>query len=197
MGNGCICYKNITIQEIKNDTFIDIKNERAQTSNLYDMVKYFDEMEKENTKNEKKKLRKIFSFKKLKNSNTLYNNNQKYELMLKRLLEQQNKEKKGLKRRETIRINNNKNFIKLIHEAIEDNKNKEKKIKNKLQKKESISILLNAKDKMNLLSISSGKQSVIINKIAKKNFLDNLRETTDNEIKLTSGNITSDIKKKK
>ena len=93
-------------------------------------------MEKENTKNEKKKLRKIFSFKKLKNSNTLYNNNQKYELMLKRLLEQQNKEKKGLKRRETIRINNNKNFIKLIHETVEDNKNKEKNIKNKFQKKE-------------------------------------------------------------
>ena len=41
MGNGCICYKNITIQEIKNVTFIDIKNERAQTSNLYDMVKYW------------------------------------------------------------------------------------------------------------------------------------------------------------
>ena len=136
MGNGCICYKDITIQEIKNDTFIDIKNERAQTSNLYDMVKYFDEMEKENTKNEKKKLRKIFSFKKLKNSNALYNNNQKYELMLKRLLEQKNKEKKGLKQRETIRINNNKNFIKLIHETIEDNKNKEKNIKNKFQKKE-------------------------------------------------------------
>ena len=194
MGNGCTCYKDISIQEIKNDTFIDIKNEQVQTTNLYEMVKYFDEMEKENTKNEKKKIRKMLSFKKLKNSNTIYNNNQKYELMLKRLLEQQNKEKKGPKRRETIRQDNNKKFIKLIHEAIEDNKNKEKHLKNIIQKKESI--LLNPKDKMNLLSISSGKQSVIINKIAKKNFLDNLGETnTDNEIKPTCGNITSDIKK--
>ena len=192
MGNGCICYKDISFQEIKNYTFIDIKNEQVQTTNLYDMVKYFDEMEKENTKNEKKKIRKILSFKKLKNSNTLYNNNPKYELMLKRLLEQQNKEKKGPKRRETIRINNNKKFIKLIHEAIEDNKNKEKNIKNKLQKKESI--LLNPKDKMNAI-ITSGKQSVIINKIAKRNFLDNLGEiNVDNDIKPTSGN-TSDIKK--
>ena len=192
MGNGCICYKDISFQEIKNDTFIDIKNEQVQTTNLYDMVKYFDEMEKENTKNEKKKIRKILSFKKLKNSSTLYNNNPKYELMLKRLLEQQNKEKKGPKRRETIRINNNKKFIKLIHEAIEDNKNKEKNIKNKLQKKESI--LLNPKDKMNAI-ITSGKQSVIINKIAKRNFLDNLGEiNVDNDIKPTSGN-TSDIKK--
>ena len=173
MGNGCICYKDISFQEIKNDTFIDIKNEQVQTTNLYDMVKYFDEMEKENTKK-------------------LYNNNPKYELMLKRLLEQQNKEKKGPKRRETIRINNNKKFIKLIHEAIEDNKNKEKNIKNKLQKKESI--LLNPKDKMNAI-ITSGKQSVIINKIAKRNFLDNLGEiNVDNDIKPTSGN-TSDIKK--
>ena len=192
MGNGCICYKDISFQEIKNDTFIDIKNEQVQTTNLYDMVKYFDEMEKENTKNEKKKIRKILSFKKLKNANTLYSNNPKYELMLKRLLEQQNKEKKGPKRRETIRINNNKKFIKLIHEAIEDNKNKEKNLKNKLQKKESI--LLNPKDKMNAI-ITSGKQSVIINKISKRNFLDNLGEiNVDNDIKPTSGN-TSDIKK--
>ena len=192
MGNGCICYKDISFQEIKNDTFIDIKNEQVQTTNLYDMVKYFDEMEKENTKNEKKKIRKILSFKKLKNANTLYSNNPKYELMLKRLLEQQNKEKKGPKRRETIRINNNKKFIKLIHEAIEDNKNKEKNLKNKLQKKESI--LLNPKDKMNAI-ITSGKQSVIINKISKRNFLDNLGEiNVDNDIKHTSGN-TSDIKK--
>ena len=192
MGNGCICYKDISFQEIKNDTFIDIKNEQVQTTNLYDMVKYFDEMEKENTKNEKKKIRKILSFKKLKNANTLYSNNPKYELMLKRLLEQQNKEKKGPKRRETIRINNNKKFIKLIHEAIEDNKNKEKNLKNILQKKESI--LLNPKDKMNAI-ITSGKQSVIINKISKRNFLDNLGEiNVDNDIKPTSGN-TSDIKK--
>ena len=113
--------------------------------------------------------------------------------MLKRLLEQQNKEKKGPKRRETIRINNNKKFIKLIHETIEDNKNKEKNIKNKLQKKESI--LLNPKDKMNAISISSGKQSVIINKISKRNFLDNLGEiNTENDIKPTTGN-NSDIKK--
>ena len=187
MGNGCTCYRDIFIQEIKNATFIDIKNEPAQTTKLYDMVKYFDEMEKENIKNEKKKLRKMISFKKLKNSNTLYNNNQKYELMLKRLLDQQqNKDKKGPKRRETIRINNNKKIIKLINETIEDNENKEKNKKNKLKKKESI--LLNQKDKMNLLSISTGKQSVIINKITKKNFLDNLRETiTNDEIKPTSG----------
>ena len=143
-------------------------------------------------KTKKKKIRKILSFKKLKNANTLYSNNPKYELMLKRLLEQQNKEKKGPKRRETIRINNNKKFIKLIHEAIEDNKNKEKNLKNKLQKKESI--LLNPKDKMNAI-ITSGKQSVIINKISKRNFLDNLGEiNVDNDIKPTSGN-TSDIKK--
>ena len=35
MGNGCICYKDISFQEIKNDTFIDIKNEQVQTTNLY------------------------------------------------------------------------------------------------------------------------------------------------------------------
>ena len=66
MGNGCICYKDISFQEIKNDTFIDIKNEQVQTTNLYDMVKYFDEMEKENTKNEKKKNKKNTFIQKIK-----------------------------------------------------------------------------------------------------------------------------------
>ena len=63
--------------------------------------------------------------------------NSKYELMLKRLLEQKKIERKEPKRREKIR-NNNKDFIKKILEEIEDNKKIKYKNENnpkKLQKK--------------------------------------------------------------
>ena len=123
MGNGlgCGCYRDICSQEIKNDTFIKVENTPIKTTNLYEMAKYFEDVEKEiHIKNDKKKLKKIISFKKFKNTNSLYNTVSKYELMLKRLLEQKNIERKGPKRRETIRINNNKNFIKLIQQTISD-----------------------------------------------------------------------------
>ena len=127
MGNGlgCGCYRDICSQEIKNDTFIKVENDPIKTTNLYEMAKYFEDVEKEiHIKNDKKKLKKIISFKKFKNTNSLYNTVSKYELMLKRLLEQKNIERKGPKRRKTLRKNNNDNFIKLIQKVIENEKNK-------------------------------------------------------------------------
>ena len=123
--------------------------------------------------------------------------NSKYELMLKRLLAQQNIERKGPKRRETIRLNNNNNLINLIHEVIEDNKNKkynnpkeEEENKNKtnnLQKRESI--LINFKDKNNALSLTYGKHSVIItNKYSQKKIAENIEDT-----EINGGNITNEI----
>ena len=178
MGNGCICYTNICYQEMKVDNYIEEQN-RPTESNLYNnLAKYFNEYEKDiNKKIEKKHIKKIFSFKKYKNLNTLYSmGNSKYELMLKRLSEQKKIERKGPKRRETIR-NNNNDFIKIIYEAIEDNKKIKYKNENdskKLQKKESI--LLNNKDKFNSLYIQSGKHSLIVGKFSKKKIVDNLEE---------------------
>ena len=121
----------------------------------------------------------------------------KYEKMLKRLLAQKEIETKGPKRRDTIRLNNNKEFSKLIKEVIEenkDNKNKGKKAdknnkNNNLQKKESI--LINYKDKNNILSLTYGKHSVIItNKMNQKKIADTLEDIdANNEIKPTCGDI--------
>lgn len=195
MGNGCACYRDLCIQEVKKDTFVKIENNQIQiqVTNLYEMAKYFEEVENEvYKKNEKKKLRKLLSHKKLKNLNTVYNTISKYELMLRRLLEQKNIKRKGPKRRETIRINNNENFILLVRKAIEDNKNIEKNKENDLGRKESI--LLNNKEKANSTYLTSGKHSLIINKFSKKKILDGLGDINmDNEIKPTCGNI-SDIK---
>ena len=127
MGNGCICIRNLCLEDIKVETFIEEQNHPTE-SNLYNnIVKYFDDFERDLTiKIEKKHLKKILSFKRLKNLNTIRSiENNKYELMLNRLLEQKKIERKGPKRRETIRINNNKNLIKLVKESIEDNKKNE------------------------------------------------------------------------
>lgn len=193
MGNGCACYRDLCIQEVKKDTFVKIENNQIQiqVTNLYEMAKYFEEVENEvYKKNEKKKLRKLLSHKKLKNLNTVYNTISKYELMLRRLLEQKNIKRKGPKRRETIRINNNENFILLVRKAIEDNKNIEKNKENDLGRKESI--LLNNKGKANSTYLTSGKHSLIINKFSKKKILDGLGDINmDNEIKPTCGNISN------
>lgn len=196
MGNGCICFNNICDKEIKVDIYQEENKHPVQMTNLYSIAKYFNEA---NVKTEKKNIRKILSFKKLKNLNR-HNTmgNSKYELMLKRLLEQKKIERKGPKRRETIRLSNNKFLTKLIKEVIEDKNKKKNNIKekeknknkeNNFQKKESI--LINFKDKNNDLS----KHSVIItNKIFHKKITDNLDDTVlnganiVNEINPTSGN---------
>ena len=190
MGNGlgCGCYRDICSQEIKNDTFIKVENDPIKTTNLYEMAKYFEDVEKEiHIKNDKKKLKKIISFKKFKNTNILYNTVSKYELMLKRLLEQKNIERKGPKRRETIRVNNNKNFIKLIQQTISDNKHTDKNKEKNLHKKGSI--LLNYKEKLNSTSLQNGKHTLIIKKFSKKKLYDGLGDMIlDNEIKKTCRN---------
>ena len=189
MGNGCICIRNLCLEDIKVETFIEEQNHPTE-SNLYNnIVKYFDDFERDLTiKIEKKHLKKILSFKRLKNLNTIRSiENNKYELMLNRLLEQKKIERKGPKRRETIRINNNKNLIKLVKESIEDNKKKENNKENNQNnnpKKETI--LIN--DNIDIVA----KHSVIVGKISKKKFLDNLEENgkiIDCQKRISSGNL--------
>ena len=189
MGNGCICIRNLCLEDIKVETFIEEQNHPTE-SNLYNnIVKYFDDFERDLTiKIEKKHLKKILSFKRLKNLNTIRSiENNKYELMLNRLLEQKKIERKGPKRRETIRINNNKNLIKLVKESIEDNKKKEnnkENNQNNTPKKETI--LIN--DNIDIVA----KHSVIVGKISKKKFLDNLEENgkiIDCQKRISSSNL--------
>ncbi len=189
MGNGCICIRNLCLEDIKVETFIEEQNHPTE-SNLYNnIVKYFDDFERDLTiKIEKKHLKKILSFKRLKNLNTIRSiENNKYELMLNRLLEQKKIERKGPKRRETIRINNNKNLIKLVKESIEDNKKKENNKENNQNnnpKKETI--LIN--DNIDIVA----KHSVIVGKISKKKILDNLEENgkiIDCQKRISSSNL--------
>ena len=79
-----------------------------------------------------------------------YTGDSKYELMLKRLLEQKKIERKGPKRRKTLRANTNTEIKNLIENVIIENVNKENeknKSKNKMINDKRESILLNYKDK--------------------------------------------------
>ena len=191
MGNGCICLKNMTYQlyDVKLDSLFEEQNDnekdQLEVTNLYNIVKYFNEGEKEIiTKIEKKNVKRILSHKKAKNFKS-YNvaGDSKYEQMLKRLLEQKKIERKGPKRRKTLRINNNKDVTKLIMEVIEENENNEKEESSDsednsnildLSKKESI--LLNYNDKSNL----NVRQSFNITKFEHKKIENNFGATEIN-----------------
>ena len=202
MGNACICLKNMSNQlnDVKLDSLLedqiqnDLEKDQLEVTNLYNIAKYFNEGEKEiNTKIEKKKVKRILSHKKAKIFKS-YNvaGDSKYEMMLKRLLEQKKIERKGPKRRKTLRVNNNKNIAKLIVEVVEENKNNKKEDNNAdvensnnldLLKRESI--LLNYKDKSNLQM----RQSFNIGKFGHKKIKNNFEET-----EINNGQILNDIK---
>ena len=202
MGNGCICLKNMSNQfnDVKLDSLLedqiqnDLEKDQLEVTNLYNIVKYFNEGEKEiNTKIEKKNVKKILSHKKAKNFKS-YNvaGDSKYELMLKRLLEQKKIERKGPKRRKTLRVNNNKEVAKLIMEVIEENKTNEKEEgkdaednSNNLDLSKRESILLNYRDKSNLHI----RQSFNIGKFDHKKIGNNFGET-----EINNGQILNDIK---
>ena len=200
MGSGCICLRNTTYQyeDIKLDSLLEehIKNskenDQLEVTNLYNIVRYFNEGEKEiNTKIEKKNIKRIISHKKAKHMKSYnYTGDSKYELMLKRLLEQKKIERKGPKRRKTLRANNNTEIKNLIENIIIENvknENEKSKNKNKIINDKRESILLNYKDKKKINN--PGRQSFNITKYEHKKIKNNFDET-----EITSEMILNDIK---
>ena len=197
MGNGCLCFQNVScrLNDVNLDSNLDdqiqneIEKDQLESTNLYNLVKYFNESEKEiNIKIEKKNIKKIISHKKATNLKS-YNNigDLKYELMLNRLLEQKKIERKGPKRRETLRKNNNSNFIKLVEEIIEENeKNMQLHETKKLNDSKNIdskreSILLNYKDKKKLNHMG---KSLKLTKNEQKKINNNFAETEINNVQI-------------
>lgn len=188
MGNGCFC-RNICYQhqDVKLDSELeeqnrnDKENEQLEVTNLYNIVKYFNDSEKEIIKKiEKKKVRRMLSHKKAKMFKS-YNKegDSKYELMLKRILQQKEIERKGPKRRKTITINNNNDIVQLIEcvkREYDNNKimNEIKENNNNSNNTKRVSILLNNKDKKQLMN---SRQSVIINKFEVKKIQNDFDET--------------------
>jgi hypothetical protein len=107
------------------------KNKNKVTNKMNEIINYFNEGEKEILDNFKKKekVKKIPQNKKLDNTINAKDDN-KYELMLKRLLEQQNIKKIGPKRRETIRKDGD-NIKEMVKNLLIENKNDILNSKNK------------------------------------------------------------------
>ena len=177
MGNGCFCIRNECYPEVKLDSEQDQNsNTKGHNSGLYNIAKYFNEGEKElnNKIKEKKNIRRILSHKKAKNMKSFYTTgDSKYELILKRLLEQKEVERNGPIRRQTIRKNNNKELLKMIKEVIKDDKSgknvdkhdKKNNEKNNEEINIKESLLLNMQDKKNALKTPQGKKSLIVNNL--------------------------------
>ena len=121
--------------------------------------------------------------------------------MLKRILEQKKIERKGPKRRKTLRINNNDDIIKIGNEVIDEDKkiNEQKNaeiVKNMNSENNDSSlnrgsILLNIKDKKKLAELSHSRQSYIIsNKLFEHKKISNNFEETDIHNDLEMNNET-------
>ena len=181
MGNSCLCSQNhffkdikinicsdkqslieVTEQVINKDDNINEKNEKS----ILELKKYFEENEKEiiNNLSKKEKAKKLFRNKKRELMLSTINNN-KYELMLKRLLEQKNIKRNGPKRRETIRKEDNIKL--LINEVLKENKNEiinnKNKINNDLLNRNSTLIIKNKNSSNLRLSVTIDKNELLNN----------------------------------
>ncbi len=173
--NECCPHKNSVTDLAKTDQVLtrDISQgeaEKEKESNiktikqnsLHGIISYFNEVEKEI-------LTDIYKQQDKDKKYTRNKDNARYELMLQRLLEQQNIKKVGPKRRETIR--NKKNEIKeMVKQILQENKNEILKNTNiKDINDENITLLITQQEKIERWSQSQtmDKKILIQNNIKK------------------------------
>lgn len=143
------------------------RNKKQPKTKMNELLSYFYEGEKEIINNLKKKDEAKKMNSKKKPDNTMESKDDKYELMLKRLLDQQNIKKNGPKRRETIRNDGNyirdlvKNLLIENKNDVLNNKNKNDNntllIKNKFNKKARYSVTIDKNTLMNNININKKK----------------------------------------
>lgn len=204
MGNSCFASTKNCIQRhfdicvdnnISNINVEESINAKKISNNKIDKLKnYFSRVEKEISDDLDKRNIKI-SAKKKRNSgfiNLLLIDKSKYENMLNKLLEQQNIERKGPKRRETIRTGNKIND--LVKEVMS-----EKKTNNniKLKPKRRYSLIIKNKDKTKIRQSSTLYRNEFLKcKSLNKKLKSQLKNVnTLNEI-LTDGNRSTVFNKK-
>ena len=204
MGNSCFASTKNCIQShfdicvnnnISNINVEESINAEKISNNKIDKLKnYFSRVEKEISGDLDKRNIKI-SAKKKRNSgfiNLLLIDKSKYENMLNKLLEQQNSERKGPKRRETIRTGNKIND--LVKEVMS-----EKKTNNniKLKPKRRYSLIIKNKDKTKIRQSSTLYRNEFLKyKSLNKKLKSQLKNVnTLNEI-LTDGNRSTVFNKK-
>ena len=190
MGNYCFCNEKNYFKDIKINICLDKQSTNSKTEHILTkekninikgeneimkLKKYFDENEQEilNNLNKKEKVKKNF---KKRDSMVGALPDNKYELMLKRLLEQKNIKRIGPKRRETIRKENNIKSI--VNDILIENRNEIKNAKDNnpdFNRKNSTLIIKNKNNSQMRFSITidKGGLSNNINNV-KKNYIINI-----------------------
>lgn len=201
MGSTCFCGRATFMPEIKLNQ-IPLRNENeleakdSKDTKLAELKSYFEENEKDLIMKKPRKIgKKRVNKKLLKKGPTLLNpTSEKYEQMLKGLLEQKKLKKIGPKRRVTIRKGE---FIKcIIDEVIEENKDKKNEVisscilevKNKFSKHNSLLMKNNhdiqkglSEDKISIGIINiKNPNKVEVKKKKNQNILDNKTINEDN-----------------
>ena len=209
MGNAFLCSRaNCCLKDIKinicsdkrniNNKAEQILNKDEELSNknnikpIIELKKYFDKKEKENYNNSSLKDRdKKLQKKKRQSMFNCFVDNTKYELMLKRLLEQKNEKRNGPKRRETIRKEDDK-VKTLIKEVLVENKNEIKKTinsneNNTLSANSTLIIKNKNNQKKMRLSVTLDRE----NDLSNVNNINNFNKKVDNNSNLHLKNVNS------
>ena len=183
MGNSCFCSANNYFKDIKINICLDKQSTNSKTEHILtkekninikgekgilELKKYFDENEQEilNNLNKKEKVKKNF---KKRDSMVGALPDNKYELMLKRLLDQKNIKRIGPKRRETIRKENN--IKSMVNDILIENRNEIKNAKGNnadFNRKNSTLIIKNNSQVRFSITIDKGGLSKNISKVKKK-----------------------------
>ncbi len=166
--NACLYKPPVEKDEDQIIIDIDEKNNKFGKK-IHELKDYFHEVENElihnnNNLNKTKKIQKKHLSKK-KHINALNKlSDNKYELMLKRLLEQKKIKRNGPKRRETIR--KDKIIKKVVNEVISGNvKNKENN-NNKVNEKENDLLIKNINEQKYRCSATLDRNEIMLNKLA-------------------------------
>ena len=164
-----VCFKEPPVEKDKEQIIIDLDNQNNNNklgTKINDLKIYFNEVENElmhynNLHKSKKITKKHLSKKKHINALNKLSDN-KYELMLKRLLEQKKIKRNGPKRRETIR----KDIIikQLVNEVISGNVQNEK-INIKKNEKENDLLIKNINDQKYRCSATIDRNDLMVNNL--------------------------------
>ena len=197
MGNSCFCNNINFIKDVKlnvcfkkqvinnksdqilirdeDKTNINEKNKEKEKgkikskNKMNEILNYFNEGEKEIMNNIKKKAKakKIPSNKRIDRINNNKDDN-KYELMLKRLLEQQNIKKVGPKRRETIRKEGEEKIKETVKNLLTENKNDVLKNKNKKEEQNNSLLIKKQFNKKGRFSVTIDRNVLFMNNLNNK-----------------------------
>ena len=191
MGNSCfcsninfikdvklnVCFNKQTINNksdkilIKDEDKVNTnekqKNKKQTKNKMNEILNYFNEGEKEimNNYKKKEKAKNISTKKRLDHTNINQNDN-KYELILKRLLEQQNIKKVGPKRRKTIRNEEGEKIKETVKNLLAENKEDILKNKNKNEEDQNNSLLIKKEfNKKGRFSVSFDRNTTFMNSL--------------------------------